>query len=303
MSEKITDPGLGEKYFKKTKRVINSDGSFNVTITGGAHSIRDIFQYLINMSWSRFLFLLLTSYVVINVVFALLYMLFGVKGLSGFEKELPYPSFLNAFFFSIQTFSAVGYGRVNPESLSTNVISAVESLVGLVSYALVTGLIYGRFSRPKAKILFSKSILYSPYKDGHSIQFRIANRRSLSQLMEIEAKAILTLVDEEFNRKYFALKLEPSSIRFFPLSWTIVHPIDEDSPFYEKGIDYYKSAEGEVLILIKGFDETFSQEVFARSSYLLKDVICNAKFKRMFETDDSGEVLLHLKQINDIEKL
>ena len=300
MFQKIKDPGFGEKYTVKTKRLINVDGSFNVTRFGSKRSLRDVFQLLINLSWIRFSFLLIVFYFLINLFFASLYYFLSPHGLNGTDKNISY--FFNAFFFSVQTFSSVGYGKIYPEGLMSNAISSVESLVGLVSYAIVTGILYGRFSRPKARILFSKNALISPYKDGLSLQFRIANKRS-TQLMDIEAKAILMLNGENNNRQYFNLKLEPSRIHFFPLSWTIVHPIEKDGPFDNVDADFLNKMEGEILVLIRGFDETFSQEVHARSSYLLSDIVCNAKFKSMFDVDVNGETLLYMNKIDDFDLL
>ena len=303
MSDKIRDPGFGEKYFRRTKRMINPDGSFNVTRKGAKHSVRDMFLYLINMPWTKFSLLLVLFFIIINSIFGLLYAEFCAEDLIGFEEDLPFAKFSNGFFFSVQTISSVGYGKLSPEGFLANTIASIESLVGLATYALLTGLLYGRFSRPKARILFSKYLIVSSYKNKEkSLQFRIANDRS-TQLLDITAKAIVSFVDEDFNRKYYSLKLEPESIRFFPLSWTVVHPIDEDSPFYGKGEEFFKKTEGEVLILIRGYDDTFSQEVHARSSYLLENVIWGAKYVRMFETDADGEIILDLNKISDIESI
>ena len=295
MFDKIRDPGFGEKYNSKTKRLINTDGSFNVTRVGEKYHVRDVFQWLINLSWLYFGMLLVLFYISINLIFALLYYVLSPNGLDGIESSISF--FTNAFFFSLQTFSTVGYGKMHPIGMMSNAIAAVESLVGLVFYAIVTGVLYSRFSRPKARVAFSKNAIIAPYKEGESLQFRLVNQRS-TQLMDIHAKAILMLVDQQHHRQYYRLDLEPSSIQFFPLSWTVVHPITEESPFYNKTPSFYKDTEGEILIFIRGFDETFSQEVHTRTSYLLKDIVCHAKFSPMFETDHDGEILLHLNKIN-----
>ena len=298
MFKKIRDPGFGEKYSNKTKRLINPDGSFNVTRRGKSYSLSNVYQLLINLSIARFTLLLVAFYLFVNLFFASLYTIFSQNGLSGIDQDISF--FLNAFFFSIQTFSSVGYGQISPTGLTSNFIGSAESLVGLVSYAILTGILYGRFSRPKARISFSKNAIIAPYKGGKSLQFRIVNDRS-TQLMDLDAKAILMLVDKNHNRQYYTMDLEPSSIRFFPLSWTVVHPIEKGSPFYQKGADFYKETDGEILILIRGFDETFSQEVHTRSSYLLKDIVCNATFKSMFATDSEGEIILNLDKIDDYD--
>ncbi|MFK7900522.1 MAG: ion channel [Cyclobacteriaceae bacterium] len=299
---KILDPGFGEKYGKRTKRIVNKNGSFNVTRYGTKARLSDVFQWLITASWINFTLLIILFYICINFLFAVLYCCTGIEGLNGINTSLPYADFSNSFFFSVQTFSSLGYGIIHPSSLWTNLLVTLESLVGLASYALLTGLLYGKFSRPRARIGFSKNMVISPYKKGNSLQFRIVNERT-SQLVNVTAKAIYSEVGKDFNRKYYSLNVTPETIQFFPLSWTIVHPIDEKSPFYQKEPSYFKESQGEILILIQGFDETFNQEVHTRYSYLIEEVIPDAKFKQMFDTDDQGQINLYLDQIDEIEEV
>jgi inward rectifier potassium channel len=302
MQRQTIDPGLGEKYFQKTKRIINNDGSFNVTKIGAGFYYRDIYQYLINISWTKFFLIVLSVYISLNFLFAFLYYFIGVEDIAGIASN-SLNNFLDAFFFSAQTLTTVGYGGMSPKGLLINIISAFEAMSGLMCFALITGLLYGRFSRPSARILFSKNAVIAPYRGITSLQFRIANQRH-NTLMEIEAKVLLVLIEkngDQYNRKYFDLKLERNSVYFFPLTWTIVHPIDEESPFYGKSETEIKLFEPEILILIKGFDDTFSQVVHSRYSYTGDEIIWNAKFIRAFNNEENGDIIFKIEDIHKFE--
>jgi inward rectifier potassium channel len=302
MQKQTIDPGLGEKYFQKTKRIINNDGSFNVTKVGAGFNYKDIYQYLINISWTKFFMIVLSVYISLNFLFAFLYFFIGVEDIAGISSN-SLNNFLDAFFFSAQTLTTVGYGGMSPKGLLVNVISAFEAMSGLMCFALITGLLYGRFSRPSARILFSENAVIAPYRGITGLQFRIANQRR-NTLMEIEARVLLVLIEKDgnqYNRKYFDLKLERNSVYFFPLTWTIVHPINEESPFYGKSEAEIKLSEPEILILIKGFDDTFSQVVHSRYSYTADEIIWNAKFIRAFNNEENGDIIFNIKDIHKFE--
>lgn len=300
------DPGSGTRYFRRTKRIINPDGSFNVNRNGIRFSPRELYLYLTEMSWARFLGLTLLVYIFINAVFASLYMICGIEHLVGAEMGNWLQNFLQCFFFSVQTFTTVGYGHISPMGVDVNLIASLEALIGLLGFALATGLVYGRFSRPSSRIMFSKNAIIAPLKDGRrSFQFRIVNHRK-NQIMEMNAEVILKTVELKngtYERRYHRLKLMIPSILFFPLTWTIVHEIDEESPLYGKTHDDLMKLEAEFLVLLKGFDETFSQHVHSRYSYLCEEVIQGARFKRAFDTDEMGNILLNIHEVHDYERV
>jgi inward rectifier potassium channel len=214
-------------------------------------------------------------------------------------------SFLNTFFFSVQTFATVGYGGIHPIGILSNIIASLESMAGILSFALATGLLYGRFSKPSAKIIFSEKAIITPHKDGTALMFRIANARS-NILMEMKASAMVTFLDKgehQFNRKYYPLNFEINFINFFPLPWTIVHPINEDSPLFQKTPEDLKKLEAEILIMIKGFDDSFSQQVITRYSYKYNEIDWEVKFIRAFTTDETGETIVNLDKISATESL
>ncbi|HEX2867429.1 MAG TPA: ion channel [Ignavibacteriales bacterium] len=303
VQRKSNDPGLSEKYFSRTKRIINNDGSFNITRMGTGFSIWDIYQYLVNLTWPRFISAVMGFYFLINCSYAFLYFITGIDGVHGARGVSTLDTLVNLFFFSVQTISTVGYGNKAPRGLPANIIVTFETLTGLLGFALVTGLLYGRFSRPTARILYSKKALVSPYQDKKSFQFRIANQRS-NALLEVEAKVMVAFVENNngtSKREYYNLTLERSYIYFFPLSWTIVHPIDEDSPFWNKTAEDLQKLETEILILIKGYDDIFSQYVHSRFSYRFDEIIWGARFKPAFFIDNNGDVIIDLRNLHNYE--
>src|SRR5262245_52286735 len=167
--------------------------------------------------------------------------------------------FSQAFFFSIQTFATIGYGQVGPNGIAANLIVTIEALVGMMYQALATGLLFGRFARPRADILFSRMAVVAPYNDGYSLQFRIANLRR-NEIIELEAQVLYSAMEPDGRggtvRRYTRLALERNKVVFFPLSWTIVHPIDAASPLYGKSQGELRQTGAEILVLLSGIDET-----------------------------------------------
>lgn len=301
------DPGLGRKYGKRTpQKIINDDGTFNVKRVGSGSFFNDAYHYLLNLSWGKFILLVFLFYFIANLIFATAYFLIGVENLGGADMENSTNEFLSAFFFSVQTFTTVGYGHISPVGGWVSTIAAVEALIGLMCLAFITGMLFGRFSNPTAKIKFSENALISPYKgDGRGLMLRLANQRH-SELIETSATLLMMYVEkrgEEFNRNYTRLELEIDSINFFALNWTLVHPIDENSPLYQKSEQYFEDHDVEFLVLIKSFDDSFSQTVYARYSYKWNEVIWGAKFKRPYKVDDDGKVIMNLKELSNYTKV
>jgi inward rectifier potassium channel len=303
MNQQPFDPGLTQKYTGELRRAINKDGSFNVHRKGTRFQDYSFYQFLITIPWIYFHCIVLLTYVLLNSVFAGLYLLVGVEHLQGAEASTPFEAFLSAFFFSVHTFTTVGYGTIAPRGIGVNIIAAVEAISGPMSFALATGLLYGRFSKPSARISFSTNAIIAPYQDKTALEFRVVNRRK-NNLQEMEANVLLMIVDKSGPqpiRKYFQLPLERQSVYFFPLPWTIVHPIDAASPFFGKTAQYFADTHAEILIMIKGFDETFGQTVHTRYSYRYDEIIWGARFMPAFQIDPKGEMILHLEDINKME--
>jgi len=302
MNKPSFDPGFTEKYGSGLNRIINPSGEFNVRRRGTTW--RDVHPYLfmINASWPVFTLLIFGGFIVANLIFAGIYVKIGVQHLQGADTSTALSRFLSAFFFSAQTFTTVGYGRISPDGVLTSLVASLQALLGLMALAIGTGLLFGRFSRPAARLAFSKQMVVAPYQSATSLQFRVANRRS-NNLMEVEARVMLSSVepsDQGPLRKYKYLPLERHRVQFLPLTWTIVHPIDQESPLWGKGADYLAEHQVEFLITIKAFDDTFFQTVHVRHSYRFEEVVWGARFVPAFEPDAQGEMVLDLGRLSEI---
>jgi inward rectifier potassium channel len=296
------DPGLTQQFQGPLSRIINPDGSFNVHRRGTTW--RDFHPYLqlINMAWPQFLATLFTGYLVVNTAFAVVYYALGPGTLAGIDAKNGTERFADAFFFSAHTLTTVGYGNFAPKSMAGNSVAAIEALVGVLGFAVATGLLFGRVSRPSARLGFSGNLLVAPYQDITALQFRVVNLRRNS-IMELQARVMLMTVepsDSDFKRTYTMLRLEREQVVFFPLTWTVVHPIDADSPLYGKTEEDLKRMQAEVLILIKGYDDTFNQTVLARRSYTQSEFLWGARFAPAFHVDDEGDLVLEVSKVGAI---
>jgi inward rectifier potassium channel len=302
MKKPTFDPGLTTQYIQPLSRVINQNGEFNLRRRGGAW--RDIHPYLhlINMKWPAFLGAVFVAYFAVNVVFACIYYAVGVDQLQGAEAPTALGRFLNLFFFSSHTLSTVGYGNIAPRGVGANSVAAFEALTGVMGLAVATGLLFGRISKPSARIGFSPNMLIAPYQDGTALEFRIVNRRSNTL---IEAKATVMLMTVEpgnggLKRNFQILNLEREGVVFLATPWTIVHPIDQTSPLWEKTAQDLVRLQAEVLILIKAYDDTFAQLVQARHSYRHDDVLWGKKFAPAFSISDEGDLVVELDRIGEV---
>lgn len=281
-------------------RLLNRDGSFNVT-KPQLRWVQSVASYhrLLTMSWPKFLLIVLAAYSGINLLFAFGYLLLGPRALQG---DIHTSTFLRDFFFSIHSFATIGYGNIVPEGTMANLLVALEALVGLLGFALVAGIAFARFSRPVADILYSKTAVIAPYQGLTSFEFRIVNARE-SQLIELHAKVTFSRFEDRDGgprqRVFTPLFLERESVSFFPLSWTVVHPIDENSPLFRWTKEKLLEAQAEFLILLTGIDETFAQTVHSRSSYSAAEIIWQAKFAPMFR-DVEGAMELDISKLGEI---
>ncbi len=303
----LKDLGFGSKVAMETRsRLLNRDGSFNVSRTGlSVLRSLSIYHYLLKMSWKSFFGITFSLYLGTNLLFALAFLLCGPGALHGVMGRTTTERFAEAFFFSVQTFTTIGYGRVNPLGLAANSLVAVEAIVGLMGFAVATGLVFARFSRPNAQILFSKHAIIAPYRGITAFEFRIINERS-NQLLEVEVTVLFSRMEDNQGkriRRFHELPLERKKVMFFPLNWTIVHPIDETSPLYGATQEDLAESNAEFLILLTGIDENFSQTVHTRSSYKYDEVIVGAKFGDMFQQSTDGHTSVDLRRIHDIEIL
>lgn len=303
MQKPTFDPGLTNQYTGVLKRAINKDGKFNVRRTG--QTWRDIHLYLVlvNMRWYAFMGVVLAAYIAINLMFAGIYMLIGIDNVKGTEASTTALRFLNAFFFSAHTLTTVGYGNMWPSGAAANSVAAIEALFGLLLFAIATGLLFGRFSRPSARIGFSERMIVAPYDDKTSLQFRVVNRRS-NILINLQARMLLMTVEfmgNRLQRRFLPLELERNEVLFLALTWTIVHPIDENSPLWGKTAADLEQLQAEVLIMISGFDDTFSQIVHTRYSYRYDEIKWGVRFAPAFEIGKEGDLIIEVDRVSKME--
>ncbi|HLX13486.1 MAG TPA: ion channel, partial [Bacteroidota bacterium] len=300
------DLGLGSRVTSQEHtRFLNRDGSFNVQRMG-LPFLRSINPYhsMITMSWWRFNAVILFFYLVINVFFALAYFACGPDALKGAEGQTAFARLFETFFFSVQTLSTIGYGSMSPNGLAANIVVAVEALAGLLGFALATGILFARFSRPYAKIVFSHNAVIAPYKGITAFEFRLANERS-NELIQVEASVTFSrieVIDGIKIRKFYILALERRSVVFLPLHWVVVHPIDETSPLYNVTKEQLEASDAEFLVLLTGTDETFAQSVHARTSYKPHEVVWGARFADVFKPSTDGILRIDLGKIHHTEQ-
>jgi inward rectifier potassium channel len=304
MQEPAFDPGLTRQFGAPLRRAVNKNGSFNVRRSGVTWRAFHPWILLVSMSWPGFSVLLGLTFLGINTAFALAYFLMGPTAVQGAAAPDEFRRFLNDFFFSGQTLTTVGYGVLAPHSVKANFTATFEGLIGLLNFAVFTGLLVARVSRPSARIRYSRNALISPYQSSSALMFRIANERS-NNLMELDARVLLmTVIDVAGTpeRKFDILALERQNVLLFPLTWTIVHPIDEASPLFGKTKAELERLQAEVIILVKGFDETFSQVVHSRYSYRHDEIVWGAKFLPAFKVEPSGDLLLEIDKVGEFAR-
>ena len=268
----------------RQQRLLRRDGSFTARRTGFPRfTYVNGYHALLTMTWPRFLASVLGVYAAINALFAAAYLACGARSLAGLDSAQMGGRFLRAFFFSVDTFATIGYGNVYPVGALANSLVALEAVLGLLFVALLTGLVFARFSRPTARLLFSEVAVIAPYLGNSAFMFRITNARS-NQLMELEAKVLFSRLDGSV-RRYDQLRLERTRVVFFPLSWTVVHPIDDGSPLARETPETIHAAAGEFLVLLSATDEGFAAVVHARHSYAAAEVEWGRRFGNMFTVD------------------
>ena len=294
--------GFGVQANQVGERFVNKDGSFNLKKTGlPAWKTKSIYSYMQGIHWSKFLLIILMFYFGFNVLFTFGYVLIGVNQLDGFEDKNFFHNIEECFYFSSQTFTTVGYGRINPHGTGANILAAFETMIGWLFFALVTGLFYGRATRPRAFLDFSENAVFAPYQGGKGLMMRVVPFKDNHHLTSAKAVVNVSLLNTEKQEyEFYALKLERARIDSLSMNWTIVHPIDEESPFLNISEEDMEAADIEVTVQITGFDPVFSNTVLARTSYTFKEIIHNAKFVPMYHTSPDGKTtVLELDKLNE----
>ena len=302
------DTGFGSNTNTVGGRFINKDGTFNMRKEGLPFwEGFSVYHSALNLPRWKFALMIVIFYLTMNLLFTFIYLLVGFGEFSGTIGHTSWDEFKEIYFFSTETFTTVGYGRVNPVGTGANFVASIEALMGFLSFAIATGLIYGRFSKPKAYLVFSELALISPYQDKTALMFRFASYKDNHVLTNVEVVVTIGFqVQENGNPtyKFYTLTLERARADSLPLNYTVVHPIDEQSPLYGFGWEDMKIADVELYVLVRAFDDVYSNIVLQRTSYTYEEIKFNAKFVPMYRESDNGNTtVLQLHKLNEFRDI
>jgi inward rectifier potassium channel len=298
------DTGFGGNPDNYGGRFVNRDGTFNVRKEGVPFYHRfSLYHSMLNMPSWKFFGTLFAFYLTVNFIFGCIYYFIGSRQFVGVLATSQWQLFKEMFFFSTETFTTVGYGRVNPTGDSANAVAAMESMLGFLSFAIATGLLYGRFSKPKAFLLFSKDALISPYRDGSALMFRFATYKDNHTMTNVDIKVNAAMLIEENGKttyKFYDLNLERNHVESLPMNWTVVHPLTSDSPLYDFTQEDMKKADLEIYVSVRAFDDVYSNIVQQRTSYTYEEILFGRKFVQMYrESDDGRTTIVELQRIHE----
>lgn len=285
------------------RRVLNRDGTFNTSRIGVKRRfLSDSYHILLTISWPKCLALFALGYLLTNLLFGSLYYLCGQGAIDGLTNADPFTHFWECFFFSVQTLATIGYGKLAPASLCAHALVTIEALVGLFFLALSTGLFFSRFSRPTARVAMSNRALIYSHNGTPTLFIRIANERT-NQIVDASVNVIhvttITTKEGEIFRKINDLKLVRSRSPIFAATWTVMHPITEDSPLYGLTAERMRETDMEILVSFTGLDDTLNQPVHTRYSYSSDEILTNHRFVDMLGWNDDGSARIDLTKIHE----
>jgi inward rectifier potassium channel len=281
------------------RRIVNQSGRPNVVRRGVSRLYwRDPYHLLLTLPWYKTLAIISLGYVLANALFALAYLAGG----DGIENARP-GNFLDAFFFSVQTMASIGYGAMYPKTIYAHILVTIESLLGLMGLAMATGLMFARFSIPRARVMFSRVAVITPYNGIPTLMFRVANER---QNWILEAQVRVSLVRTEITkegetmRRFYQMSLVRSHSPLFALTWTVMHPIDEDSPLFGVTTEQMLEDDMEVIVTLTGLDETVSQNIHGRYSYMAEEIFWNMRFVDIITKVKGGKRYIDYSHFHDV---
>lgn len=273
--------------FKNVKKI----GSHN-------HWLQDTYHTLLLFNWSRFFLTYVLLFLVFNGMFGFFYWV-DSGALEGTDH-----SFLHAFAFSVQTFSTVGYGAFHPQNTYAHIIVIIESILSVFVTAVLTGLIFAKFSRPSARIIFSKYVLINQFDGKRTLMFRMGNLRA-NQIAEAQVSmvALMSFRTEEGQsiRRQIDLKLVRNTSLFFALTWSVMHIVDETSPFFKITPEEMREKNIEIGVSVIGYDSTFSQSIHASCIYSHDDIVFGSYFEDVFSIDNGKVMTLNYHKFNNLK--
>jgi inward rectifier potassium channel len=259
--------------------------------------LEDMYVRLIDAQWKKLMALIAVAYCSLNTVFATLYLL-----KPGSILNAAYDSFADAFFFSVQTLATIGYGQMAPHGFYANVLVTIEAFLGFAFYAMITGLVFAKFSRPTARVMFSNNAVICPYQGAPHLMLRLANER-LNRIVNASLQAVL-LIEEKSDeghrmRRFVDVPLVRGQVPFMLLTWTVMHKIDRDSPFFGMTTQALRDRSAELIVSLTGLDESLAQTIHARFSYLTDEVVFNHVFDDIISRGPDGRVEIHYEKFHD----
>jgi inward rectifier potassium channel len=279
-------------------RIIYREASDRVVAIGlPAGLVGDLYHYLIALPWTGFLAGLCLVYLGLNCFFALCYLL----GDSAILNARP-GAFSDAFFFSVETLSTIGYGQMSPATLYGNIVMTAEALTGVMLLAVAAGLMFARFSRPSARVVFSKVAVVAPFNGLPTLSLRLANARR-NQILD--AQVSVTFVRDErttegdWIRRFYDLQLARERTPIFAMTFTVMHAIDATSPLYNANALSLAAEGAELVVTVTGVDETTSQIVHARTSYLAHEILWDQRFADVFTQTADGRLAIDYRRFHD----
>ena len=300
----LNQTGFSSKLISHGKRLIRKDGQFNIDRKG--KNSFDFYYFIFEISWLRFISTLFIFFIATNLIFAFLFYGAGIDQLEGIPADQSFRILISqCFFFSVQTFTTVGYGFVHPVGDTANWLASLLSFIGFFSFSVFTGLSLARFLKPQSKIEFSDVALVNLNGDTPALQFRIVNTRP-AKLFSVEATVVMTCLVQQsngdFTRHFSSLNLEYGKVIMLPIDWTITHFIDDNSPLKGLTPETLKQIGAEFLVSIKAYDDAYNQDIHANHSYLFDEVEWNAEFRLMYESRED-HTILDLNKLSTFEKI
>jgi inward rectifier potassium channel len=297
------DTGFGSKD-NYGGRFINRDGTFNITREGQGFWDRfSLFHSMLNLPGWKFTAVLFLFFIGVNLFFTLIYIGLGTDQFTGLISANRWQDLRELYYFSTQTFTTVGYGRVNPVGDVAGFISGIEAMLGFITFAVITGLIYGRFAKPRSFLVFSEHAVIAPYRGGKAFMFRFASYKDNHVLTDVEIRvnaALKAQEKEEAVYRFYDLKLERSKVDSLSMNWTVVHPIDDQSPLKGFTEGDMVASDLEIYVLVRGFDDVYSNFVLRRTSYTYDEIKIDRKFVPMYrESEDGKTTIVEIHKIND----
>ena len=298
-ASRANDPGLASSFDRPLERLMSKDGTFNVRRDARLTGLSEGFVALATMPAGRLVATIVATYLTMNLMFGSCYMLIGVEAIGNADVSSLGTRWLSAIGMSVQTLTTVGYGSLFPTTLATWLLAAVEGVFGILGFSLIAAVIFARFARPTTRLAYGAHALIAPFKDGWSLQIRLANQRD-TLLVEVEARLLLAIAGPDgdvHQLSYYSLPLQMDRVSFLPLSWTIVHPINGESPLAGLTQDELIRRRAELLLIVKGLDEGYMQPVITRHSYRYDEIAWGGRFVRAYGVE-GGEARLYLSKLS-----